>query len=137
MTEIRVDWGDTDRADVVYYPNYFHYFNIAENELFRSTGRTRKALMEQYRIRFPRREVFCQFHRPALWDDLLEIHTVVQEVREKAYRLGFEVFRKGEPKPLATGRIVTVCLDLDSQQPRARKIPEEIVRLLRGDVRGH
>ncbi|MBI3079578.1 MAG: acyl-CoA thioesterase, partial [Deltaproteobacteria bacterium] len=71
MTEIRVDWGDTDRADVVYYPNYFHYFNIAENELFRSTGRTRKALMEQYRIRFPRREVFCQFHRPALWDDLL------------------------------------------------------------------
>ncbi|MBI3078137.1 MAG: hypothetical protein HYY85_14325, partial [Deltaproteobacteria bacterium] len=48
-----------------------------------------------------------------------------------------EVFRKGEPKPLATGRIVTVCLDLDSQQPRARKIPEEIVRLLRGDVRGH
>ncbi len=35
---IRVIYGDTDQMGVVYYANYFRYFEFARSEYFRSRG---------------------------------------------------------------------------------------------------
>lgn len=44
--EVRVIYGDTDKMGVVYYANYFRYFEYSRSELFRACGGSYVALEE-------------------------------------------------------------------------------------------
>ena len=35
---VRIDWGDCDPARIVFYPNYFRWFDQATSRLFESVG---------------------------------------------------------------------------------------------------
>ena len=36
--EITVHWGDCDPGDIVFYPNFFNWFDNSTTELFASVG---------------------------------------------------------------------------------------------------
>lgn len=33
-TKFQIQWGDTDRAGIVYYPNYYKWFDLAGHNFF-------------------------------------------------------------------------------------------------------
>jgi len=92
--QVRVNFGDTDAAGIVYYPNYFKWFDIAGHQFFRSIGLPPAKLMKEQNIILPLLDVGCTFERPLYYDDIITIKTAVEEVNRKTIKLRHEVFRE-------------------------------------------
>ena len=105
-TQTRVRYAETDATGIVYYANYFIYFELGRLEMFRE-------LDLPYDRRLPIAETYCRYHASACFDDQLEIHTSLEEVRSRGFRLGAKVFRLGgeEPELLVDGYTAMVTAD--------------------------
>lgn len=80
-------------------------------------------------IWFPRVEAFCQFKRPAKFNDMLEVELTIEELEEKSIKYGFKIFNKESAVLLANGYVVIVAVD--KQTGKATHIPKEIVEKLK------
>ena len=103
-TKVRVRYAETDQMGVVYHSNYFPYFESARAESIRELGFT-YADMEKLGVIMPVVEVHCRYLRPARYDDLLTIKTMLKELPEN-HKVTFhhEVFNE-KSELLAEGRI--------------------------------
>ena len=108
-TSTRVRYAETDAAGIVYYNNFFVYFELGRIELFR-------ALRLPYDWRLPIADTYAKFHASAVFDDPIEIHSFVEQVRSKGFRIGCRVYRgrEGEePVLLAEGYTSMVTVGED------------------------
>ena len=78
-TQIRVRYAETDQMGVVYHSNYFYYFESSRAESIRQLGYT-YVDMEKMGIIMPVIEVHCKYLRPARYDDLLIVKTILKEL---------------------------------------------------------
>ncbi|MFP2932867.1 acyl-CoA thioesterase [Pyxidicoccus sp. 3LG] len=125
---LRVIYGDTDQMGVVYYANYFRYFEFARSEYFRARGGS-YAELERSGSQLPVVEASCQYKAPARYDDLLVIQATVSELRRASIVFTYELFRDGEPRTLlCTGRTLHACVGRDGKPTR---LPDAIVRLMK------
>jgi acyl-CoA thioester hydrolase len=127
-TSYRVTWADTDAAQVVHYSNYFRLFERAEEEFYRQLGFS----FTDVSIKgfwFPRVEAFCQYKRPARFNDVLEIELTVEDLKEKSVKYGFKIFNKETAVLLAVGYVVVVVADRKTET--AVRIPKEIADKLK------
>jgi acyl-CoA thioester hydrolase len=124
----RVEYVDTDATRTVYYGNYFRYFERAEEEFYRSLGFSFAGFRERG-LWLARVEAFCQYKKPARYDDLLEVEVSVEELKEKAIKLGFRVSHKEGGDLLAFGHLVTVVADMRTD--KARRVPADISEKLK------
>ena len=103
--QVRVRYAETDQMNVVYHGNYTQYFEVARAESIRQLGFTYKD-MEAMGIMMPIVEWHAKFIRPAHYDDLLTIKTILKELPTD-HRIEFlhEVYNEAG-KLLTTGRAV-------------------------------
>ena len=127
-TSFRVAWADTDAAQVVHFSNYFRFFERTEEEFYRNLGFSFNDIAAKG-LWFPRVSTFCQYHKPARFNDLLEAELAIEELKEKSVKYGFRVFNKDSGVLLAEGYVVVVAAD--KQTGRATQIPREIVEKLK------
>jgi len=116
-TRTRVRYAETDAARIVYYNNYFVYFELGRIELFRELGLP-------YEWWIPIAETHASFHAPASFDDPIEIHSFVAGIRSMGFRIGCRVFRTREgeePVLLAEGYTAMVSVGEDR---RPKPLPE-------------
>jgi YbgC/YbaW family acyl-CoA thioester hydrolase len=113
---------------VVHFSNYFRFFERAEEEFYRHLGFTFSDVHERG-LWFPRVEAFCQFQKPARFNDLLEVELTIDDLREKSIKYGFKIFNKESAMLLANGYMVVVVAD--KQTGKATKIPKEIAGKLK------
>jgi acyl-CoA thioester hydrolase len=78
-TQIRIHYALTDQMGLVYYGNYAQLYEIGRTEALRSLGLTYKEI-EATGIIMPVTEMHTRFLRPALYDDLLTVVTMVKEM---------------------------------------------------------
>ena len=111
-TTLRVRYAETDASGIVYYNNYFIYFEVGRVEMFRELGLP-------YDQHLPIVEAHCRFHASACFEDLLEVQTFVEEVRSRAFRIGSRVFRVppgcGKPELLVEGYVAMATVDDQGQ----------------------
>jgi acyl-CoA thioester hydrolase len=109
-TQIRVRYAETDQMNVVYHGNYAQYFEVGRTEAIRNLGFTYKDL-EAMGIIMPIVEFTCKFLRPAHYDDLLTIKTMLKELPQQ-HRIEFhqEVYNQHE-KLLTIGKVVLYFID--------------------------
>jgi acyl-CoA thioester hydrolase len=109
-THIRVRYAETDQMGVVYHANYFPYFESARTESIRQLGFT-YADMERMGVIMPVVDVHCRYLRPARYDDLLTIRTIVKELPVH-HKIEFhhEVYNETE-ELLATGKITLYFME--------------------------
>jgi len=93
---LRVNFGDTDAAGIVWYPNYFKWFDIAGHQFFRSLGMRPDILEKEHGVILPMMDVRCTFERPLFYADIITIKTEVVELNEKTIKLSHEVYRGDE-----------------------------------------
>jgi acyl-CoA thioester hydrolase len=125
---LRVIYGDTDQMGVVYYANYFRYFEFARSEYFRAHGGS-YADVERSGIQLPVVEASCRYKAPARYDDVLVIQVAVARVRGASLVFTYELFREGEPRTLlCTGRTLHASVGRDG---RPTRLPEALARLVR------
>jgi len=124
----RVSWADTDAAQVVHFFNYFKFFEKAEEEFYRHLGFNIDEAANMG-IWFPRVEAFCQFKKPAKFNDLLEMELAIDELKEKSVKYGFKIFNKESAALLANGHVIIVAAD--KQTGKATQIPKEFAEKLK------
>jgi acyl-CoA thioester hydrolase len=127
-TTVRVTWADTDAAGVVHFSRFFVFFERAEEEFYRSVGLSFKALRDKG-LWLPRVEAFCQYKKPARFEDILEVELTLEELREKSAKLGFIVTNEETAELLANGYFVVVAADKNTG--RATQIPKEFADKLK------
>lgn len=82
-TQHRVLYGETDQMGYLYYGHYPLLYEQGRVELLRSLGTTYKDCEAIHRVMLPVVEVNCRYKRPALYDEMLTIHTKVQVLPSK------------------------------------------------------
>jgi acyl-CoA thioester hydrolase len=110
--DLRVRFGETDAFGIVFYPNFFQYFDLATEELWRQSPYDFSDGVKAGGIGFPIMESGAKFYAPLHPGDEFTIVTTVAEVRTRALRVEHEV-RRGETL-IATGFEV---------RAHARKLP--------------
>ena len=93
-SQIRVTYGDTDQMGVVYHANYLRYFEVSRTEMLRSRGLAYRELEEEGLFL---QVVKCslEFHRPAHYDDLLEVRSTVAQLGKASLVIATEIWRDG------------------------------------------
>jgi acyl-CoA thioester hydrolase len=115
QTQIRVRYAETDQMGVVYHANYFTWFEVARVESFRELGLS-YAEMEKKGIMMPIVDVHCKYLRPALYDDLLTVKTILKELPVH-HKIEFhhEVYNE-KNELLATGRVILYFVETISMK---------------------
>ena len=100
--DYRVPYADTDQMGVVYYGNYLTILERARSELMRACGYTyRQCEAEGWMLPVVHAEV--DYHRPARYDDLLEVTAWCRAHRGVRIEIACEVRVKGSPEVLVEG----------------------------------
>ena len=124
----QVEFSDTDMAGIVHFTAFFRYMEAAEHAFFRSLGFS-IATTHPEPVGWPRVHVDCDFGFPLRFEDMVEIHLLVREKRERSLSYTF-VFRKlnGESREVARGSLIVACVRRDPANGniRATKIPQLI-----------
>ena len=115
----RVSFLDTDQAGVVRFPVYFDYVEAGLIELLRGIGYDSGQVFKERQIGFPVREITCKYHKPARFDEVLDVISTVTSVGTTSIVTGSRVLRNGEL--LAECTSVRVCINLKTGQ----KLPLE------------
>ena len=103
--EIRVRYPETDPGGFVHHANYLIYFEMGRTELLRASGRSYQQ-MEQEGFFVVVAKVECRYLRPARYDDLLRLRTVITRVTTARIEHDYQLFRGSE---LLTEAHVTMC----------------------------
>jgi len=101
--------SETDAFGVVYYANYFVYFDVARQDLLR-----RARLLEFLRrkhLTFVAASARCEYHASARLNDLLNLEVKVDRLGDSSVVYDHVVSRARDSAKLATGRVVDVLLD--------------------------
>jgi acyl-CoA thioester hydrolase len=105
-----VRYAETDKMGVVYYANYFVWFEVGRAELLRTLGWSYRA-MEETGIFLPVIEARCEYRQPARYDDSLEISTVGTLISPVRMEFRYEVRLEGDEVVTARGRTLHASVD--------------------------
>jgi len=107
---VRVRYAETDKMGVVYYANYFVWFEVARADLLRTLGWSYRE-MEHSGVSLPVIEAHCDYRRAARYDDELQVRTVGRVLSPVRMEFTYEVVRMDDGVVAATGRTVHAALD--------------------------
>ena len=114
-TPVRVRYAETDQMGIVYYANYYVWFEIGRVELLRSIGLAYSRLETEHRCILPVVESSCRYRAPARYDDEILIETRPAMMRGPVIKFAYRILRKNPdgsaPTLLAEGETVHVVCD--------------------------
>lgn len=122
----RVRYRECDPMGVVYHTHYLDYFEAARTEALREFGLAYRELEEEGII-MPVTKVTVDYHRPAHYDELLDIHTAFPDTPETRIPIDYEVFSTNREPRLVSGRVELCFVSRSSRRPIAP--PESITNV--------
>ena len=123
--DYRVCYGDTDQMGVVYYANYFTFFERGRTEMLRSVGFPYSRL-EQLGVFLPVTEAKCRYFAPARYDDLVTLRSTVLELGRVRLRIGTQV--RLDDRVLVSGEVTLASVNADRKPVRVAKELEDACR---------
>lgn len=130
---IEVSWGHCDAAAVVFYPQYFAWFDACTHALLESVGLAHHALRARYGVLgTPLVDARARFVGPATFGQTLRAESWVHELGTRSLRVHHRLSRDGAT--VCEGYEVRVWATADAADPTRMKtapIPDEVRALLR------
>jgi acyl-CoA thioester hydrolase len=130
-TTIRVRYAETDQMGVVYYANYFTWFEIGRVELCRQLGFEYKKMELEDDSYIVVAEAYCRYKRPARFDEILVIRTRVTQSQRRTIRFGYEIVHQESGELVATGETLHVICN---RLGHPKSLPEKYRKYLPADV---
>lgn len=121
-TTVRVRYAETDQMGVVYYGNYFTWFEVGRVELCRQAGVDYKRMEQEDDSYIVVAEASCRYKRPARFDDLLTVRTRLMGSQRRTLTFGYEIVNQGSGETIATGETIHVICD---RTGRPKSLPEK------------
>lgn len=123
---MRVRYAETDKMGIVYYANYFVWFEVGRTDLLRQQGWSYNEI-EHDGYALPVIEAHCEYRQPARYDEELDVRTSGAMLSPVRVQFDYELVRAADSTVLALGQTVHAVLD---QTGRPRRLPERIRQLL-------
>ena len=120
-----VEFADTDLAGIMHFSNFFRFVECAEHAFFRSQGYRVHTANGSEHQGWPRLEVTCKFHKPARFEQTLEVNLRIEEIRTSSLRYSFWIFGAEDPSRglIATGTCSIIHVEIDTSTQTMRKSP--------------
>ena len=128
-TTVRVTYRDTDRMGYSYYGNYPTYFEIGRTEFLRELGLTYKQLEDDGYL-LPISKMTIQYHKPALYDELLTVRTIYKKLHSVKVEFLHEIYNE-KKELINTAGILLVFVSAETRRPV--QAPEYYMKLLENE----
>ena len=134
-SKFRVRYAETDQMGVVYYANYFVWFEIGRTDFLRHLGYDYATLEKEHDCLLPVVEVTCRYKAPARYDDELVLETRLLHLRTSVIKFGYRLF-----KPASDGSAMTLLAEGEtihvvvSREMQKVPLPDKYVAPLRAAV---
>jgi len=125
LTELRVRYAETDAMGIVHHATYPVWMEVGRSDFLRTLGQS-YAEWEAQGVRLVVNEIRVRFRSPALYDELIQVRTYLQEAGRRRVTFGYRIEREGVL--LAEGESIHLVAGSDN---RARVLPEELLALIR------
>ena len=114
---IKVMFSDCDPAQIVFYPKYFQWFDIATQRMFNELGMEWSKFWPDHGIAgLPLVDASATFKGPARMDDEIEIESWVEEWKGKTFVVRHDVIKDGQI--IVEGKEVRACVVKDPDNPK-------------------
>ncbi len=123
---IRVRLPETDSFGVVYYANYFVYFDLARLELLRSLGVTQEYLSEHH-LQFYAAHASCKYHSSARFDETIKIQSWISDIGRKSVTYRHRILGRPRDQLIVEGHVTDVLID---ENQKSARIPDELTQKL-------
>ena len=117
---VRVYYEDTDFSGIVYHANYLKFCERGRSDMLRVIGIAHREL-SRTGLAFAVRRMNCDFLKPAIIDDLLDVVTRPVEIGGARLMLDQSVLRADET--LFTAEVTLALIDATG---RPRRLPEAL-----------
>ena len=122
---LRVYFEDTDAGGIVYYANYFKFAERARTEFLRVLGADHSGLMANEGVMMTVKRCEAEFVAPARLDDVVEVHTRIEEIGGASLWLDQRILRGRDE--LARLRVRLACVSRDL---KPAKLPPRLLAAL-------
>lgn len=131
VSKVEIQFGDCDPAGIVYYPNYFRFFDNATAGLLSAAFAMHKRnWLEHYGIAgIPMVDTGARFIKPSSFGDVVEIRSEVSELGRSSFSVKHTLLRDGEVAIEAHEKRVWVVRGEDGGI-RGAPLPDEVRQLL-------
>ena len=119
---VRVRYAETDQMGVVYYGNYFVWFEIGRVELMRALGFEYKRMETEDDCFIVVAEASCRYRQSAKYDELLRVRTRIAQAGTRVVKYSYEIFRDSDGALLATGGTTHVICGKDG---KPKQLPQK------------
>ncbi len=119
-----VEFAETDMAGIMHFSNFFRLMEETEHSFFRSLGISVHQEVDNQLIGWPRVNATCEYSHPLKFEDKVEIHLLVKEIREKSitYQYQFRKIDGDDILAVARGEITTICVQLNAEKGEMESI---------------
>ncbi len=124
--KIRVEYHHTDQMGVVHHSNYVKFFEAARTEWLRAIGLT-YAEMERRGVMMPIVEVNVKYKHPALYDELITVRAIVDEMPMARMVFRYEITGE-DGREVATGSTTLGFIDRETRRPQ--RAPKWLLEVL-------
>jgi 4-hydroxybenzoyl-CoA thioesterase len=122
----RIEWGDCDPADIVFYPRYFAFFDVSTGALFEAMGFTLRYIRDELKgVGFPMVDTRSQFFKPSKYGDNVVIKSEVIEVGRASFSIRHRLFNDGDLAVECLEKRVWACVN-ESGSLASERIPDQI-----------
>lgn len=129
--QLRPRYGEVDQMGYVYHANYVTYCHQARNELLRKIG-IDEIILENKQIILPVISFEINYKKPAHFDELITIKTIIKEMPKVRFMFEFEI--KNEMNMvLSTAKSTVVFVDSKSRLPK--NMPDFIKNILKKEFK--
>jgi 4-hydroxybenzoyl-CoA thioesterase len=129
---IVVEFGDCDPADIVFYANYFRWFDRCTTALFQAAGLPLKQLFKSHGVMgIPLVDARARFIVPSTYGDELEVESGITEWRKSSFVIGHKFFRDGEL--LLEGwetRVWAAAHPTEAHRMKGMPLPKDVIQKL-------
>ncbi|WP_246124786.1 acyl-CoA thioesterase [Algibacter pacificus] len=129
--KLRPRYGEVDKMGYVYHANYVTYCHQARNELLRKLGLD-EVKLEKNNIILPVISFDIQYKKPAHYDELLTIKTLIKSMPKVRFSLEFEI-KNEQHELLSKAESTVVFVDDKSRLPK--QIPNFIKEILENEFK--
>jgi 4-hydroxybenzoyl-CoA thioesterase len=114
---LKIMFSDCDPAQIVFYPKYFQWFDVATQGMFNELGMEWSVFWPANDIAgLPIVDASAKFMGPSRMDDEIEIESWVDEWRDKTFTVRHNVINKG--RVIVEGQEIRAVIVKDDTNPR-------------------
>jgi 4-hydroxybenzoyl-CoA thioesterase len=95
-TNFTIEWGDCDEAGIVFYPNYFYWFDCAFQRFLREHGLSQRDLRKRFGASTPIVSAHADFKAPARYDDALDVGISARKIGESRFQIDYSMSSNGK-----------------------------------------